>query len=202
MRRITVVVAAGLAVCSWAACNAAGSGDTAKPAKYVVGGGPAQKAETVAAVKAEPSPAPAKAAKTDAVAPAKAPAAKAPKKAGKVDTLKVVARVTEIPGTFPPNDLYNYVYVMKYRVMKVVSGTCAEQEILVGHYNPLIPRKQIKDKMDAFVDGDVEKFEEGGKHSLVLVRPVDLVWSEAMEDDYFDVDASQKYYALKADMVK
>ncbi|MBD3242540.1 MAG: hypothetical protein GF331_18265, partial [Chitinivibrionales bacterium] len=32
-----------------------------------------------------------------------------------VDTLKVVARLIEIPGTFPPNDLYNYVYIMKYR---------------------------------------------------------------------------------------
>jgi hypothetical protein len=200
MRGISVMVAVGVAVCWWAACNAAGSGDTAKPAKYVVGSGPARKADTATAVKTEATKAPKKAG--TATASVKADGAKATRKARKADTVKVVARVIEIPGTFPPNDLYNYVYVMKYRVMKVLSGTCAEQEILVGHYNPLIPRKQIKDKMDPFVDGDVEKFEVGGKHSLVLVRPVDLVWSEAMEDDYFDVDASQKYYALKADMAK
>ncbi len=123
-------------------------------------------------------------------------------KAPKVDTLKITARVLEIPGTFPPNDLYDYVYVMKYRVTKVLSGTCSEKEILVGHYNPLIPRRKIKDKMDEFVDGDVEKFEVGATHSLVLVRPIDLVWGEALEDEYFDVDASEKYYALKADMAK
>lgn len=119
-----------------------------------------------------------------------------------VDTLKIVGRVVEIPGDFPPNDLYNYVYIMKYRVMKVVSGTCKEKEILVGHYNPLIPRKQIKDKMDKFVDGSVEKFEVGGKHTLTLIRPIDLVWGEALEDDYFDVAAAEKYYALKADVAK
>jgi hypothetical protein len=137
------------------------------------------------------------------VAPARADetGAKSAKSAA-VDTLKVTARVVEIPGTFPPNDLYDYVYVMKYRVTKVVSGTCAEKEILVGHYNPLIPRKKVKDKMDTFVDGDVEKFEVGQTHSLVLVKPIDKVWGEALEDEYFDVDASEKYYALKADMAK
>jgi len=119
-----------------------------------------------------------------------------------VDTVKVVARLIEVPGTFPPNDLYNYVYVMKYRVMKVENGTCDAKEILVGHYNPLIPRKQIDDKMDEYVDGDVEKFAEGDKHTLVLIRPVSLVWNDAMEDEYFSVDAAEKYYALKADVVK
>jgi hypothetical protein len=138
----------------------------------------------------------------------KAPAAKAPTAAAKapagkkVDTLKVIARVAEIPGTFPPNDLYNYVYVMKYRVIKVVSGTCKETDILVGQYNPLIARKQIKDKMDQYVDGDVAKFAVGDKHEMVLVRPIELVWGEALEDDYFDVEAAQKYYALVTNVSK
>ncbi|MBD3419849.1 MAG: hypothetical protein GF398_07015 [Chitinivibrionales bacterium] len=117
------------------------------------------------------------------------------------DTLVVIARVTEIPGTFPPNDLYNYVYIMKYRVMKVEKGEFDGKEILVGHYNPLIPRKQIKDKMDKYVNGNVEKFEEGAKHKLVLVKPIDKVWQEALEDEYFD-DESDKYYCLKADVAK
>lgn len=141
-----------------------------------------------------------------AVAETPAPAAKsggtAAKAAKKADTVKVVARVAEIPGTFPPNDLYNYVYVMKYRVIKVVSGTCKETDILVGQYNPLIARKQVKDKMDPNVDGDVVKFAVGDKHELTLVKPIDLVWGEAVEDDYFDVDASQKYYALVTNVAK
>jgi hypothetical protein len=142
--------------------------DGAKSTKYVVGAGPvAQKAP-----------------------------AEQPKKA-EDDTLVVKARVIEIPGTFVANDLYNYVYVMKYRVLEVKRGVCAEKEILVGQYNPLIPRAKIKDKMDPFVDGDVEKFEEGDTHELTLILPIDKVWQNEIEDEYFDVDASEKYYALK-----
>ena len=124
----------------------------------------------------------------------------APKVSAKVDTVIVIARVTEIPGTFPPNDLYNYVYIMKYRVSKILKGTLAAKEILEGHYNPLIPRAQIKDKMDKCVDGNVEKFEMGAKHKLTLIAPISLVWGEALEDEYFDV-SDNKYYALKADLV-
>jgi hypothetical protein len=120
---------------------------------------------------------------------------------GSDDTLVVTARIVEIPGTFPPNDLYNYVYVMKYRVLKVEKGEYEGKEILIGHYNPLIPRGQIDDKMDEYVDGNVTKFEKGDKQRLVLITPIGKVWNEAMEDEYFDVE-DPKYYALKADVVK
>ena len=113
------------------------------------------------------------------------------------DTLVIVARVEEIPSKFPPNDLYNYVYIMKYRVVKVVKGTYTNQDILVGQYNPLIPRPQIKDKMSKFVGGDVQKFEEGGVHTLTLIAPISLVWKDAVEDEYFDSELT-KYFALKA----
>ncbi len=121
--------------------------------------------------------------------------------AQEADTLEITARLVEIPGTFPPNDLYNYVYIMKYRVLEVEKGEYDEKEILVGHYNPLIPRKQVNDKMDEYVEGDVEKFEEGAKHKLVLITPIETVWNEALEDEYFDQDVD-KYYALEAETVK
>ena len=38
------------------------------------------------------------------------------------DPITVEARLTEIPGKMPSNDLYSYVYVFKYKVQKVVSG--------------------------------------------------------------------------------
>jgi len=117
------------------------------------------------------------------------------------DTLVITARVLEIPGTFPPNDLYNYVYIMKYRVLKVEKGSFDGKEILVGHYNPLIARKDVDDKMDEYVDGDVEKFEEGARHRLVLIPNITDVWQEALEDEYFDIE-DNKYYCLKADIVK
>lgn len=135
--------------------------------------------------------------KTTPKAPAKAPATKS----AAMDTLIVTARVVEIPGKFPPNDLYNYVYIMKYRVLSVVKGKYDGQDILVGHYNPLVARAQVKDNMDKLVNGDVTKFEVGGKHKLVLVTPIEKVWKDAVEDEYFDSDLP-KYFAVKADVVK
>jgi hypothetical protein len=142
-------------------------------------------APKAASVKKDATPAPAKA----------APAAKAN------DTLVIIARITEIPGKFAPNDLYNYVYIMKYRVLNVVKGAYKGQEILIGHYNPLIPRSQIKDQMKKFVSGNAQKFEVGAKHQLTLITPIDKVWKEAIEDEYPDSEL-EKYYALKTDVAQ
>ncbi|MCX7725976.1 MAG: hypothetical protein N2053_03905 [Chitinispirillaceae bacterium] len=117
------------------------------------------------------------------------------------DTLVVIARLTEIKGKFVENELYDYVYVMKYSVITVEKGSYTKKEILVGHYNPLIPRKQIKDKMDPYVDGTVERFTIGEKHRLTLIEPIEKVWDGAIEDEYFDTDL-KKYFALKVDVVK
>jgi hypothetical protein len=122
--------------------------------------------------------------------------------AEKADTLVIEGRLMEIPGTFPPNDLYNYVYIMKYRVLKVVKGSCSEKEILVGHYNPRIARAAVKDQMDAVVNGTVTKFTVGDKQKLVLVRPLSRLWSQAVEDEYYDVGEEQKYFAIKADIAQ
>ncbi len=128
--------------------------------------------------------------------------AKTPSAAAKQsDTLVVVARITEIAGKFAPNDLYNYVYIMKYRVLNVVKGVYKGQDILVGHYNPLIPRQQIKDAMKKHVSGNVEKFEVGAKHKLTLIAPIDKVWKDAVDDEYPDSDL-EKYFALKAEIEK
>ena len=117
------------------------------------------------------------------------------------DTLVVTCRLVEIPGKFIPNDVYDYVYIMKYRVLTVEKGTYAHKELLVGHYNPLIARKMVKDKMDPFVDGTVGEFMVGDKHRLTLITPVSAVWKDAVEDEYYDTELT-KYYALKADLLK
>jgi hypothetical protein len=119
----------------------------------------------------------------------------------KSDTLIVQARLLEIPVTFPSNDIYNYVYIFKYRVLKVEKGTYNGQDILVGQYNPLIPRSQIKDKMDLFVNGDVRTFEAGARHRLTLVSPMELVWKDAVEDEFFDLD-STRYFSINTEDVK
>jgi len=117
------------------------------------------------------------------------------------DTLVIIARLIEIPGKFPPNDLYSYLYIMKYRVLKVIKGAYHGEEILVAHYNPRIPRPQIqsKDLMRPFVAGNVMKFETGDKHRLVLITPLTRVIEDRVEDEYSDSELD-KYYALKADV--
>jgi hypothetical protein len=131
----------------------------------------------------------------------KKPDIKAAQESTGVDSLIIIARLTEIPGKFPVNDLYNYVYIMKYRVVKVVKGTYQGQDILVGQYNPRIARNQVKDKMDPFVNGDVTTFSVGDLQKLVLVAPMDNVWKDAVEDEYFDSDLL-KYYAVSTDRSK
>jgi hypothetical protein len=39
------------------------------------------------------------------------------------DPISIEGRLTEIPGKMPSNDLYSYVYVFKYKVLKVESGS-------------------------------------------------------------------------------
>jgi hypothetical protein len=119
----------------------------------------------------------------------------------KTDTIVVTALLAEIPGKFAPNDLYDYVYIMKYRVIKVEKGKYAEKEILVGQYNPLIPRAKIKDKMDALVNGNADRFQVGVKHRLKLITPISAMWNDAIEDDYIDSELD-KYFALQTDIIK
>lgn len=113
----------------------------------------------------------------------------------------VTARLVEIPGTMPPNDLYNYVYILKYKVIKVEKGELKEKEILVGHYNPLKSRSSINDKMKDKVDGNLEKFVAGEKHTLTLKKPLEKYWAEAVEDEYFD-DEAERWYCIKVDKAK
>lgn len=119
-------------------------------------------------------------------------------KVGITDTLVVTARLTEIPGTFVDNDLYDYVYVMKYRILSVERGVYEGRDILVGHYNPLISRRLVRDRMDPFVDGNVERFTVGARHRLVLIGPIERVWEREVEDEFMDSDLV-RFFALRAD---
>lgn len=108
-------------------------------------------------------------------------------------SLVVVAKLMEIPTDFPPNELYNYCYIMKYQVEKVLSGTYSGTELLVGHYNPRFSRDAISDDQKGNVGGNLKKFSVGDKHYLVL-NELDKVWSGAIEDEYYK-DSSQRYWA-------
>ncbi len=111
------------------------------------------------------------------------------------ENLTVEGKLVEIAGKMPPNDLYNYVYVLKYKVTKVVEGKFDGKEILVGVYNPLTPRGQVADKMAAKSKGNVRAFRAGDKHLLKLV-PLEGNYDGAVEDEYFD-DDSERFLAVE-----
>lgn len=109
--------------------------------------------------------------------------------------LTVEGKLSEIAGKMPPNDLYNYVYVLKYRVTKVVEGKFDGKEILVGVYNPLTARGQVTGKMASMAKGNVRSFRAGDKHVLKLI-PLEGNYDGAVEDEYFD-DESERFLAVE-----
>ncbi len=109
--------------------------------------------------------------------------------------LTIEGKLSEIAGKMPPNDLYSYVYVFKYKVTKVVEGKFDGKEILVGVYNPLTPRGQVTDKMASKAKGNVRAFRVGDRHSLTLV-PLEGNYDGAVEDEYFD-DDSERFLAVE-----
>ena len=87
---------------------------------------------------------------------------------------------------FPPNDLYNYAYVLKYRVLEGASGQGPPGEILVAHYNPLKPRARVQDDFSGKMGGHVERFRAGDMHRMALEAPVDQFWMGGIIDKYFN----------------
>jgi hypothetical protein len=115
------------------------------------------------------------------------------------DTLVMMARLADIPGDMPPNDVYNYVFIMNFKVTKIVKGNYTKSEILVGVYNPLIARRQLRDAMAANARGNADKFEVGASYRLTLVSPIEKVWPDAVEDNY-PTSKLDKYYAVQVDV--
>jgi hypothetical protein len=100
-------------------------------------------------------------------------------------TLEVTARLADVGGNFPPNKLYDYVFVMKYHVLKVHRGTVGNEDIFVGQYNPLKPRPAAQDKFSGKVGGNVERFEVGDVHRMALEGPLDQVFMGGIIDKHF-----------------
>ncbi len=110
--------------------------------------------------------------------------------------LSVTAKLVEVPGKFPPDDLYDYAYVMKYQV---VGGPMDKQMIFVAHYKPRQPRAKIKDKMKAFVSGKLRSFAPGETHLLKLSADLKKIWKGPLTDEYAVSDRkSVRYWCLEA----
>jgi hypothetical protein len=124
-------------------------------------------------------------------------AAGVPALAGEPAAVTVTAKLVEIPTQFPPDDLYDYAYVMRY---EVTGGAMDKQSILVAHYKPRQPRSKIKDKMKPFVRGKVRSFSAGDVHHLKITAELKKVWTGALVDEFAATDRkSVRYWALEAD---
>lgn len=111
--------------------------------------------------------------------------------------LDVVAKLVEIPGSLPPDDLYDYAYVMKYEVLE---GPLAGKTLYVAHYKPTRKRADIKDKMKAHVGGTLKRFKVGEVHKMRLTPNLKKVWTGPVTDDYFAADrTSTRYFCLQVD---
>ena len=111
--------------------------------------------------------------------------------------LDVTAKLVEIPSKLPPDDLYDYAYVMRYQVQ---GGPLDKQFILVAHYKPLQPRSKIKDKMKAQVGGKLRSFNQGDVHKLKLSAELKTIWKGALVDEYAATDhKSVRYWCLQVD---
>jgi hypothetical protein len=111
--------------------------------------------------------------------------------------LGVTAKLVEIPSKFPPDDLYDYAYVMRYEVS---GGPLDKSSILVAHYKPRQPRAKIKDIMKGFVAGKVRSFATGDVHKLKLSADLKKIWKGPVIDDFAATDRkSVRYWCLVAD---
>lgn len=115
-------------------------------------------------------------------------------------TFTLQAKLLEIPGKLPPDDLYDYAYVMKYQV---VGGERDKEILYVAHYKPRQPRDKLTGKMKKVVGGSLKRFTEGELHQLTLAPKIKKVWRGAVVDEYFATDRkSPRYFCLKADPAK
>jgi hypothetical protein len=109
----------------------------------------------------------------------------------------VRAKLVEIPSSLPPDDLYDYAYVMRY---EVIGGPMDKQSILVAHYKPRMPRAKIKDGAKLHVGGKLRSFTQGDVHRLKLSPDLKKLWKGALVDEFAATDRkSVRYWCLEAD---
>ncbi len=113
-----------------------------------------------------------------------------------VGSVEVTAKLEEIRGTFPPNDLYDYAYVLRYRVLETHRGKIEGETVLVAQYNPLKPRSEAADAKSGEIGGNVKKLVAGDIHRLALATPLDDFYMGPMINKYHGEDKSSLYWAV------
>jgi hypothetical protein len=112
--------------------------------------------------------------------------------------IEITAKVAQIIGDFPVNDLYNYTYIMKYHVLKTHRGKLEGEDVYIGHYNPLKPRAGAADKFSGKVGGNATRFQVGHVHRMALDFPLEDCYMGAIIDKHFK-EPGTRYWALWTD---
>jgi len=133
---------------------------------------------------------------------APAPTDGADPKVTTMGTIEVTAKLVDIPGTFPPNDMYDYAYVMKYEIVQVHRGE-ASGTIFVGQYNPLKKRAEAADERSGEIGGNIVRFRTGDLHRLALDVPIDNFCMAGIVNEYAETAPSDApvYWAVWTNQV-
>ena len=120
-------------------------------------------------------------------------------KDAKVTTLgsiEVTAKLVEITGELPDMPMYDYAFVMKYKVLNVHRGKIDTDTIYVGQYNPLKPRADAADARAPEIGGNLKKFRAGDVHRMALEVPIDDHYMGGVVNRYFDKKTGPIYWAV------
>jgi hypothetical protein len=111
-------------------------------------------------------------------------------------TVEVTAQLVEIKGELPNIPLYDYAYVMKYKVLKVHRGKVDSDIIYVGQYNPLKPRESVADARITEIGGNLKSFNAGDVHRMALAVPLEDYCMAGVINKYFDEYKGPIYWAI------
>jgi hypothetical protein len=129
-----------------------------------------------------------------------APAA-SDRKLNALGTVEVTARLVEIPeGAIFKRELYDYVTILKYQVLKVHRGEVKRVFIYVGQYNPFKPRAEAADRHVTDIGGSVRQFQSGHVHRMALDVPIDDFYMGGIINKYFGQETGPIYFARWTDV--
>jgi hypothetical protein len=111
-------------------------------------------------------------------------------------TIEVTAQLEAIPGEFPPNDLYDYAYVLRYRVLETHRGQVDGDTILVAQYNPLKPRAEAADDRAKGIGGTLHRVQAGDVHRMALDVPFDDHYMGPSINKYEDAGDQPIHWAV------
>lgn len=106
-----------------------------------------------------------------------------------------------MPDKFPDIPLYDYAFVLKYRVLAVHRGDLGAEVIYAAHYNPLKPRSAAADARVREIGGNVKRIRAGDVHRMALEAPIDDYYMGGIINKYHGRTSGPIYWAVWTNLV-